>query len=123
MKELIVFLIGWISFSLFMLLLTKNKLDRLNKKFVWKKYKEETWDDWAFTFICSLGLYLIAPDVFLILLLKYDWMEGIPWSNVVPYTLGAFGGLIFQGLYEIIKLVIESVKERIRSFISKKKIR
>jgi len=119
MEELIVFLVGWVSFSLFMLITAKNRMDKAKEKFVFSVYFEHNWDDLLFTFICALGLDLVAPDMFLILMMKYEWMEGIHWSNLIPYTIGAFGGLIFQGIYETIKLIIELIKKRIRKTLDR----
>jgi len=105
-SDFIICILGWLTFNFFMFQKDKNKSDKLHQKFNFKRYISLTWDDWVFTLISSLGLLFITPNDTV--------LPGVLYTVPVSFIKGAFGGIIFQGLYELIKIMIEGVKHKIK---------
>lgn len=104
--DFIICIVGWLIFNLFMLKIDKSKFDEKNQKFSIKDYSSLSWDDWAFTLSASIGLLFVTPN---------DIVLVAPFSLIpVPFLKGAFGGMIFQGLYELIKVSIEKIKKNFK---------
>lgn len=111
LNDYLICLLGWIVFSLFNLTKAKNKFDNINAPFDLKHYMGQTWDDWIFTLGASIGLLIVSPNIFLVASNNFSWMEGIFWSNKIPLFIGAFGGPIFQGLYNVVKKKIAKIEK------------
>lgn len=112
--ELLYLLLGWLSFNAITFLHYKNKIDKTDKKFSFKKYKEDNWDDWVVTLIIAIPLWLLGPEIFLLIYNTGFLGKSIFWSDKIPYLFGAFGTMIFQGIYDIIKLIIEKFKKKVQ---------
>lgn len=112
MIELGLCILGWLVYQTFILKRDKNVYDKLEEPFNFKKYALNEWDDWVFTLLAAIGLLIIAPDIFILLALNFDFMETIMWSNKIPFFIGSFGGLIFQAIYDIVKLSILKIKKK-----------
>lgn len=114
MIEFALCMLGWVVYQTFLLVKVKSTYDKLEHSFNFKKYAIKTWDDWLFTLLAAIGLWSIAPDIFILLALNFNFMETILWSNKIPFFIGAFGGMIFQAIYDIIKISINKIKEKIK---------
>jgi hypothetical protein len=101
--DFIVCIFGWLLYNVFALRNAKNKYDEIDKEFNLKHYTTLSWDDWIFTFLASFGLLMVSPTVFLYLTSTFDILANIYWSEVIPFFIGAFGGLIFQKIYDFVK--------------------
>ena len=84
----------------------KAEFDVIDQKFSFKNYSFLSWDDWIFTLSASIGLLFVTPN---------DIPLPSPLSLIpVAFIKGAFGGMIFQGLYELIKTSIEKIKNKFK---------
>lgn len=101
--DFIICLFGWLLYNVFVLTNEKNKFDAKDEKFNLKHYVSLAWDDWLFTFLASFGLLSVAPTLFIYLTSTFDVLKNLYWSNVIPLFIGAFGGLIFQKIYDYVK--------------------
>lgn len=108
-----VFILGYLAFNFFLFKSDKDEADEKGEHFDLKGYTEKMWDDWIFSFISSLGLLLVSPDIFLYLVAHFEFMENLYWSNVIPFLVGSFGGYIFVWLYEFIKGLLTKIKKKV----------
>lgn len=100
----IVCFLGCLTYIIFMFNSTKNKIDATEEKFDYKKYLEDTWDDWLKILFSSFGLLLISPDIYIYMHENYEFMEGITWSRKISYGIGLLGSIITQGIINIVEI-------------------
>ena len=60
--DFVLCIIGWLVYSLFVLRNDKGKIDAIpDEKFLFSKYIEDNWDDWAFTLAASISnIFILA---------------------------------------------------------------
>lgn len=69
-------LYGTLLFIVVMLRRDKTKLDEAGKKFNWKNYKEQSWDNWLMALVVVPGVVHWAPDLFSFVY-EGEWHSGI----------------------------------------------
>lgn len=104
--DFIICIVGWLIFNIFMLKNDKTKFDEIDQKFSLGHYATLTWDDWIFTLSASIGLLYVTPNNIIL----PEPLALVP----IAFIKGAFGGIMFQGLYEVIKISIEKIKNKFK---------
>ena len=106
--------LGWFVYTLFLFVRDKNAYDKLEKPFNIQYYFKFNWDNMLFGIVAAFSLLLIAPDIYFYLSVEYIFMKNIFWSNKIPFFIGSFGAVMFQGLYDIVKLFIDKIKNKVK---------
>jgi hypothetical protein len=111
--------LGWFILNSLIWNYTKNKYDTKKETYSFKEHKKENIDDWIFTFSAALGLLIIAPDVFIYISIKFEYMKDVFWNRGFPLVIGFAGGFTFQALYSFLKTVSKAVTEKTKKLIEK----
>lgn len=105
MFEYIVAFVGWFVWNLALFTISKNKNDALEIPFPYKKYFNETWDNWLFSLSCILPMVWYMEDICSIFTSVVHKFGG-DWSWPV-YEINYMGcGILAELLYFVIEWVL-----------------
>ena len=84
--------LGWFFWALRQLRNYKNKLDESQKKFYFKKFIMEAWDDYLYSGVAVFILVLFAPTIWSYIIIALD--KDYPFTDLMYLGVGPFVVLI-----------------------------
>lgn len=91
---------GWTMYIVFMFSFTKGKQDRKKKKFNYKEFWYENWDNWLFAALLILVITQYAPEIWQ--WFNYATKEDMPFSDLVYLGVGPLA----EGIHFLISWII-----------------